>query len=223
MRDIRVIRVLTFDASLDDAAMESIRTEIFTNPVTEDSSYAPIARDFDWLIWIGFRPGVRDTAGSTAKEAMEDLLGFRSKRKRPSTLPSSMKYRGCSPGRKCAELPPNSWPMMLFSNGGYFPERTGITNRNRIPMPKVILNHEPWVSTIPIGSDDELKRISLERNLALQDSDIPIIRDYFLREDIRPKEKRWGLIFPRMWNWSIFPKPEAITATTTPSGAFSLS
>jgi len=33
-------------------------------------------RDFDWLIWVGFRPGVRDTAGSTAREAIEDLLGI---------------------------------------------------------------------------------------------------------------------------------------------------
>ena len=33
-----------------------------------------MAGAFDWLIWVGFRPGVRDTAGSTAVEAIEDLL-----------------------------------------------------------------------------------------------------------------------------------------------------
>ena len=76
VEDIRVIRVLTIDADLEPAQLEQIRTEIFTNPVTEESSYSPIATDFEWLIWIGFRPGVRDTAGSTAAEAIEDLTGY---------------------------------------------------------------------------------------------------------------------------------------------------
>ncbi len=73
--DARLIRVLTIDASFSPAQLERVRTEIFTNPVIEASSYRPTATDFDWLIWVGLRPGVRDTAGSTAIEAIEDLLG----------------------------------------------------------------------------------------------------------------------------------------------------
>ena len=48
-----------------------LRTRIFTNPVTEESSFSPLAKDFDWSIWIGLRPGVRDTAGSTAIDAKQ--------------------------------------------------------------------------------------------------------------------------------------------------------
>ncbi len=33
-----------------------------------------MARDFDWAVWVGFRPGVRDTAGSVAIEAIGDFL-----------------------------------------------------------------------------------------------------------------------------------------------------
>jgi phosphoribosylformylglycinamidine synthase len=72
--DIRVIRILTLDANLDQHQLEMIRVHLFTNPVIEESSYSPMAQYFDWTIWIGFRPGVRDTAGSTAVEAIEDLL-----------------------------------------------------------------------------------------------------------------------------------------------------
>jgi len=75
VEDIRVIRVLTMDTSLDEDALELARTRIFTNAVIEESSFYPMAEGFDWLIWVGLRPGVRDTAGSTAVEAMEDLLG----------------------------------------------------------------------------------------------------------------------------------------------------
>ena len=74
--DIRVIKVLTIDAELNLDQLEKIRQDIFTNPVTEVSSFSPIAKSFDWLIWVGFRPGVRDTAGSTAMEAIEDLHAF---------------------------------------------------------------------------------------------------------------------------------------------------
>src|SRR4030042_5755526 len=76
LEDVRVIKFLTIDADLDDNQLEMIRREIFTNPVTEESSFSPIAKGFDWLIWIGFRPGGRDTAGTTAVEAIEDLLNM---------------------------------------------------------------------------------------------------------------------------------------------------
>ncbi|OQY41578.1 MAG: hypothetical protein B6240_15040 [Desulfobacteraceae bacterium 4572_87] len=75
VNDVRVIRVLTIDAQFNADQRLRIQDEIFTNPITEESSYSPMQRDFDWLIWVGFRPGVRDTAGSTAREAIEDLLG----------------------------------------------------------------------------------------------------------------------------------------------------
>ncbi|MBW1999244.1 MAG: phosphoribosylformylglycinamidine synthase, partial [Deltaproteobacteria bacterium] len=65
-----------------------------------------------------------------------------------------------------------------------------------IIIPKVLLDHEPHVSTIAIDSDETLKRISRERNLALQEMDIPIIRQYFLRQDILEERARYGLSLP---------------------------
>ena len=82
IEDIRVIRALTIDADLDEPQLEMLRTHIFTNPVTEASSFSPMAKGFDWVIWIGFRPGVRDTAGSTAEEAIEDLIRKYKKKKK---------------------------------------------------------------------------------------------------------------------------------------------
>ena len=44
--DVRVIRVLTVDVRISGSEQrEQIRTEIFTNPVTEESSYSPIAQE----------------------------------------------------------------------------------------------------------------------------------------------------------------------------------
>jgi phosphoribosylformylglycinamidine synthase II len=195
--DIRVIRVLTLDADLSMNQLEQIRTEIFTNPVTEESSYSPLAKAFDWLIWIGLRPGVRDTAGSTAAEAIEDLLGVVFK-------PGQAVYTS-----KIYEIRGNLTEQEIFKIAGdllandaiqqwkiYSKKQWRVDEGIGLLMPKVTLDHEPRASVIPIQSDEELKRISIERNLALQDRDIPVIRQYFLRDDVQKERRRVGLDLP---------------------------
>ena len=194
---VRVIRVLTLDAALDQNQLEMVRTRIFTNPVTEESSFAPMARDFDWLIWIGFRPGVRDTAGSTAAEAIEDLLKITFQ---PAEAVYTSKLYAVSGklGRSAAqalakEILANDiiQEWKVFGREEWDPD-SGIG----YAVPKVLLNHEPRVTTVAIGSDGELKRISEERNLALQESDVPVIRRYFLRKDVLADRIKSGLSLP---------------------------
>jgi len=197
IEDIRVIRVLTIDADLDTDQLERIRAEIFTNPVTEKSSFSPMAHDFDWLIWIGFRPGVRDTAGSTAAEAIEDLLGI-------TFGPDQAIYTSklCEIKGDISEDQADKTACDLLANGiiqqwKIFSAKDWDKDEGiGFPIPKVILDHEPKVSTIPIKSDEELKKISLERNLALQDRDIPVIREYFSRQDVLNERKKVGLDLP---------------------------
>ncbi|MBN2124538.1 MAG: phosphoribosylformylglycinamidine synthase subunit PurS [Deltaproteobacteria bacterium] len=197
VEDVRVIRILTIDADLDREQLESVRTRIFTNPVTEESSFGPLGKDFDWIIWIGLRPGVRDTAGSTAQEAVEDLLKIRFQPHEAIYTSKLYLIQGVlsEEGARilAGEILANDiiqhWKV--FSRQSWDPEE-GIG----FILPKVILDHEPEVSTIRIGSDEELKRISRARNLALQESDIPIIRRYFLREDILAERERLGLSLP---------------------------
>lgn len=197
VEDTRVIRVLTIDADLEPARLEQIRTMLFTNPVTEVSSYAPIAAEFDWLIWVGFRPGVRDTAGSTAAEAIEDLTGFRFGPEQGVYCSKLYEIRGKlteDQVRKIAgELLANDLIQQwkIYAASDWRPDE-GIGFR----VPKVILDHEPRVNTISIQSDEELRRISHDRNLALQDRDIPVIRQYFLRDDVREARRKVGLDLP---------------------------
>ena len=195
--DIRVIKVMTIDADLNEHQLERLRTEIFTNPVTEESSFSPIARDFDWLVWVGFRPGVRDTAGSTAVEAIEDLLKISLKHDEAVYISKLYEIRSNLTKEKITVIPSEilandiiqQWKV--YSGDEWNPEK-GIGHI----VPKVILDHVPQVSTIAIGTDDELKRISHERSLALQESDIPVIREYFLRNEVLSKREEFGLELP---------------------------
>jgi phosphoribosylformylglycinamidine synthase len=195
--DISVIRVLTIDADLNETQLETVRRDIFTNPVTEESSFLSIADGFDCLIWIGFRPGVRDTAGSTAVEAIEDLLKIKFKNGEAVYTSKIYQIRGRLSEDQATKIAKEILAndiiqqYKIHSKEKWNPEE-GIG----YILPKVILDHSPQVKTIALGSDEELKQISQERNLALQDSDIPTIRKYFLREDILSQRKQYGLNLP---------------------------
>ncbi|MBN2420358.1 MAG: phosphoribosylformylglycinamidine synthase subunit PurS [Deltaproteobacteria bacterium] len=197
VKDIRVIKILTLDADFTEKQLKDIQSEIFTNPVTEESSFSPMAQDFDWLIWIGFRPGVRDTAGSTAMEAIEDFLKIRFKKEEAVYTSRLYGVRG-----DISEAEANIIASQILSNDiiqqyrVYSKNNWDSKNGIGIVIPRVKLDHIPRSSTISIRSDEELKKISGERNLALQDRDIPTIRNYFLREDILAERKKVGLEQP---------------------------
>ncbi len=201
--EVRAIHILTIDCQLTNEQLESARHRIFTNPVSQISSFKPLATSFDWAIWVGFRPGVRDNPGSTAVEAMEDL--FKIRFQPGETVYTSRLYllkgellgkgnRGYKSVERIAkELLANDLIQQwrVYSQEEWDPEQ-GIG----LIVPKVRLAHQPTVSTLPISSDEELQRLSQERNLALHPNDIPVIRSYFLREEVLAARTKVGLSDP---------------------------
>ena len=195
---VRSVHVITIDADLSKDQLKTIQTEIFTNPVTQVSSYDPLDIEFDWTIWLGYRPGVRDNPGSTAVEAVEDILGI--KFGPGQAIYTSKRY--CLKGKGltvedmnkiAAELLANDiiQQWKIFPVGKWDPEEgTGII------IPRVILDHTPTVTTISVDSDSELKKISDERGLALNPADIPFIRSYFLDAEVHTARKSMGLSDP---------------------------
>ena len=195
---VRVIHVLTLDTDLSREELELVRKELFTNPVTQESSCNTLAGDFHWAIWVGFRPGVRDTAGSVAIEAISDLLG----RTQPpqSAVYTSRIYllKGDSLHNDqvetvARELLANDiiQQWRIFSPSQMDP-REGIG----IVIPKVVLEHRPAVEQIPIPSDEALLELSRARNLALNPQDIPVIRNYFNRPEVLGSRAKQGLSLP---------------------------
>jgi phosphoribosylformylglycinamidine synthase II len=198
VESVRTVSILTFDSELTADRLEAIRTEIFTNPVTQVSSYEPLVIDFDWVLWVGYRPGVRDNPGSTAEEAVQDLLGIRLKT--DEAIYTSKRY--CLKGgnlsfddadRIARELLANDiiQEWRVFSKDDW-DTKTGVG----IIIPKVRLDHKPTVTVIPIGSDETLMSVSKERGLALNPNDAPTIRAYFLREDVLAQRRTMGISDP---------------------------
>ncbi len=194
----RCIQIVTIESDMTADQLEKARDEIFTNPVTQVSALTPLDIDFDWCIWIGYRPGVKDNPGATAIEAMQDHLGktFGSN----EGVYTSKRY--CLKGESLTKEDARKIASELLSNSiiqqfkVFSAKEWDKTKGPDVKPAKVILNHTPCFETISIDSDEELAAISDERNLALNPRDIPVIREYFLDPKVLASRKEVGLSKP---------------------------
>jgi phosphoribosylformylglycinamidine synthase II len=195
---VRVLRVLMLDVDLPLASLEAIRTEIFTHPTTQISSFQTLARDFQWAIWVGFKPGVRDTAGAVALEAIGAYLG--------EPLPAGAAVYTSKlylltgddltenhVAQIARELLANDMiqEFRIFSGETWDP-----ANGVGIILPRVELAHTPTVEAFEITSPEVLKELSRQRHLALRDADLPIILAYFQRPEVKARRAAIGLAAP---------------------------
>jgi len=195
---VRVVNILTFDTNLAQQQLEAVRTKIFTNPVTQTSSFEPLDIPYDWAIWVGYRPGVRDTAASTAREAIEDLLKIRFAEGEACYTSKLYCAKGRALDRKRVErIARECLANELIQHWTIIERgRRNVRKEVGLTVPKVVLEHTPTVTALPISSDEALRAISDERNLALNPRDIPTIRAYFLREDVLKERNDKGLSLP---------------------------
>ncbi len=76
LEQVRTLDVYTVDAALAEAEIEAAAAGPLSDPVIQHYAVnRPLARDFDVLIEVGFRPGVTDNVGRTAREAIQYLTG----------------------------------------------------------------------------------------------------------------------------------------------------
>jgi phosphoribosylformylglycinamidine synthase II len=76
VEQVRTVDVYTIDAGLTPQEVERVRRELLTDPIIQESSaVSRLAREFSWVIEVGFRPGVTDNVGKTAREGIEAVLG----------------------------------------------------------------------------------------------------------------------------------------------------
>jgi len=211
IQDGRTVNLVTIDAHLSTEELEAVKDQILTNPVIQISSLvqipclmqisyldhisssvdtasnAPLNIEFDWCIWVGFRPGVRDNAASTAIEAIRDLL----KRDFAEGEGVYTSKRYCIKGSDLTRDDVEKIAGELLANPiiqqwKIFSRKEWESHRGAVlTIPKVLLNHEPAFEIISIESDEALERVSSSRNLALNSRDIPIIRDYFLNDSVK--------------------------------------
>lgn len=199
--DVKTIDVYTIEAELTKKDLNFLGKELFIDPIIQEFSLdKSLKRDFDWLIEIGFKPGVTDTVGRTAREAIEDILNpirknfsNRVKRKINGKIYTSKRYlikgnlERNDLERIAREVLANELiQRWLIVRKG---EKEGV-----LPLPKVEIPHQPAIVLFDLNvSEEELLKISQERKLALNLEEMKALRKYFLKPEVIKERKKKGL------------------------------
>jgi phosphoribosylformylglycinamidine synthase len=193
---VKTADVYTVDAKLSREQLEMVAKELFSDPIIQNFSVdKPVAvqvGEFDWLIEVGFKPGVTDNVGKTAKEGIEDIL----KTRLDGAVYTSRQYliRGklerSDIEKIASELLANDliqrWTIMDFNAF----KRKGV----KAAVPKVELKHRPSVKEINLNvSPEKLLEISEKRHLALNLEEMLAIRNYFTSPKAAEERKGFGL------------------------------
>ncbi len=76
LREVRVLSTYLVCLELDRPAFERLVRDTFYDPVTQAIAIDhPLRDDADWWIEVGFKPGVTDNTGKTARQVIQDYLG----------------------------------------------------------------------------------------------------------------------------------------------------
>lgn len=111
----RVRTVSVYTINIDFSAEELLRlgNELFADPVIQHFSLnEPLHPhgDFDWLLEVGFRPGVTDNVGHSAAQGMQDMLGRGASSPGRVFLPAaSTFFTASSRGPTWSISPPACW------------------------------------------------------------------------------------------------------------------
>jgi phosphoribosylformylglycinamidine synthase len=191
----RVSGVITFDVTISRKELERSCTHIFVNPVTQTYAFGPLSIPFDWVIWVSYKPGVKDTAGEIAIEAISDFLTL-SPGDVGKAYTSKLYYlQGTSLRREDVEktagelLANDLIQQWRVFDSKRWDSRNGIG----LSVPDVQLARSPEVRQISVTGASELYSLSRKRGLALNRLDVPVIIDYFSRKDVSERRKKWGL------------------------------
>ena len=192
---VRTRTVFKIDAGLSAAEAETVRREL-TDPVVEESALGRLgAPPFDWLITVGYKPGVTDNVGRTAKTAIEDIVG----RKLADTdaVYTETQYFLTAPslGRDDASRIGTD----LLAN--QLIERIAVQSAAEwraagpdLEIPVIVGEQKIRVRDYDLQvADAELLRISSEGILSLSLEEMHAIRDYFADPARLPARRKLGL------------------------------
>jgi phosphoribosylformylglycinamidine synthase len=193
---VHVVDVYTVDADLDGPLIETLRTDAFIDPVLQEGFVStPVIFDADWVIEVGFRPGVTDNVGRTAREVIE-AAAHRTFGEDEGVYTSKMYFiKGPLSHDEVTRVAEGILANTLINRYAFkhidaYRSEGGMG----ISVPKVTAGHEPVVATFDLSMDlAGLMRINRERTWALSEEEVLALKAYFLREDITRERLAQGL------------------------------
>ncbi len=195
---VATIEVYTIAGELSAAELQDAAVGPLSDPVIQEFSInRPLAKNFDWLIEVGFRPGVTDNVGKTAREAISLLLGENTGERKIAVYTSrqyliSGKISQTDAGKIASGLLANDLierhQVIVASD---FDFNRGLP----VFVPQVMGKDELQVALINLAAfnPNELIKISQEKLLALNLEEMQAIQAYYQNPAVIKARKKVGL------------------------------
>ncbi|WP_462325943.1 AIR synthase-related protein [Desulfoplanes sp.] len=195
---VRMLKVYTVTGLDQEEVERVVAIAALHDPVLHVPSLRPLADDFDWVIEVGFRPGVTDNEGRTAKESLVTALGI--------------------PENRCDSIAVYTATQYMLTGDL---DRDGILHiakdllANELIQRFQIASHQEWtkdpgfpaqaarvtgqasdrVETIPLAdcNDEGLMELSRSRTLALSLKEMRLLKAHFTKAQTIEERKQQGL------------------------------
>jgi len=196
VRTLKTLDVYTIEGNLSPEELEAIAAGPLSDPIIQEYRIArPLAQEGDWLIEVGYRPGVTDNVGKTAREAILLFLG-RGKDD-PLAVYTSRQYVIWGPidqggmERIARDLLANELiEYYRIVSGSAWDRERGFSPY----VPRVSDPNLPHTEVIDLElSDEELLALSDKRVLVLNLVEMKAIRDYLRNETVLLGRRKVGL------------------------------
>jgi len=191
--EVDTIEVYTMEGDIVGDELGKIASGPLSDPIIQ--KYAidrGLAARFDWLIEVGFRPGVTDNVGKTAREAVELLLN-----KKGVDVYTSRQYvlRGNITRKDAERIASGLLANELIQRYEIISGREWNPAEEVRPyVPRVTIEDNPSTEEIDLDvSDEELQEISDTRVLALTVDEIKVMRNYLHNETVLNERMKTGL------------------------------
>lgn len=195
---VSTIEVYTIAGGLNDTELGEAAAGPLSDPVIQEYAVnRPLAKNFNWLIEVGFRPGVTDNVGKTAREAIVLLLGDRINDRKINVYTSRQyliegKISKADADKIAAGVLANDLiERHQVVAAGDFDFSHGLPAY----VPQVLGEDKPTVEEINLAgfNDGQLLKISQEKLLALNLEEMKAMQKYFQQQDIVSERKKIGL------------------------------
>jgi len=183
IESIKIVDCYLIDGDLSNEELNFIAENVFADKIVQKFAInEPLIKDFSYLIWVSFKPGITDNVGKTAKEAIKDAIN------KEVDVWTSKQYFLIKGLRKEDVIKISKYisneliqDVRIFENGEI--------DLSKINAPKVVFKKKINVEEIDLNvSDEELMRISKERVLALNLEEMKEIKKYFRKQNRNPTD-----------------------------------
>jgi len=191
--EVKTVEVYTIDGDLGKGKLQQIARGPLSDPVIQDYTInRGLADGFDWMIEVGFRPGVTDNVGKTARESVELLLG-----EKVNGVYTSRQYiiNGNISRRNTERIASDLLANELIERFEIVDGNEWNQEKGMAPyVPKVVGEESLRTEEIDLNvSDRKLLEISSKMILALNLSEMKIIQDYLADERVLKEREKTGL------------------------------